>query len=111
MVSKSCYKIFCDTFHSFLVKESSSSFAIDIPDDSSTENEDHGSIEEESEEKEVRFHYFDDLFEGITPLEIVKTFDEVLSDEKRGAFDDKAIEICREEWNGEIICQLNDDFF
>lgn len=112
VVSKSCYKMFCDDFHSSVV-EKSSPFAEYLRDDSPIANEDRGGIDDRSGEKQVRFHYFDDFFEGISPREIVKAFDELLSDEERGSFDGKEIEICREEWNGEMmcVCGLYDDYF
>ncbi|GFH56026.1 predicted protein [Chaetoceros tenuissimus] len=103
VVSKSCNKIFCDAFHSSIVKKPSH-FAEYLRDDSSTANEDHSGIDEGSEEKQVRFHYFDDLFEGISPREVVKTFNELLSDEERDTFDRKEIEISREELKGEMKC-------
>ena len=57
LASKSCYKIFCNTIHS--IKE-------------------NAETDEDTREKVVRFHNFNDLFEGMTIQEIALAFDELV---------------------------------
>lgn len=66
LASKSCHRIFCDTIHSFQMDENI------------------GKVDTDGEENVVRFHHFDEIFQGMTPHDIARDYDELICHREDG---------------------------